>query len=1194
MIVIEPVGLPERSRYPGGYLLRPGLVPPSPELERQLPSLERKSSLWFFLLLGGAVAAIGSSGSKSPGLGEARRSSAHPKKQPGKRLYYMWLPPGKWFEEAVSIRKSKLAEYQRRVIATQRDRRPGRLFYIWSESAGRARYDLRIDPTERHKWQPNWEQRSPAAATSEGQLTLFGTGCRDKDGKFIPIPRCINRPSALLKAEDALEIFKTKKKAKGMKGFQPTMGQTYDVDIEQALVEIINVKPRTTYFLIPKSAKRTLITSVEPEKGTGYLTIDRKGIISSYDKQNKLRMQKTAAHLVKPEATERKLSEYWFYIPWGRQKATRVDETHLKADPAFYYGAEERKQGRLYKAEGYSEVDAKRQFMQQMQKARDYRKKWAGPNRYELPYYTWKKGLGYRIVRRAEHHPLPWDREKPGTVIPDMGGDVANCAIWLPDDRGGYKCGAYARVCEPPACADPPDPITKQIKVCTKTQKVYSGFYDKLITRCKQYKAACKGAACMPSPMPYPEEEARRIPSPEEVQSMAVWMAEQYNEETFEKEPLLAREILSRGGIRSYKKGMEKEEYKAIPLFLKNREGLPADEMASEMKFDTDRDLLEAIALEYPKKEKGAWKKLQRKTWQDFEDAAYEMISEGMEAGTWADLKQALSVGETREEWIARHEAPGSWRHMWKLPGKEPKQVDDEVAYRLHRDYSGEGAMYFLRATSANEARRIIESGKIAPLEWEPRKPRKGEPEQLKFLGQELFPELRRELVLEPPEDVATSDDPVIACMERQGWRMPRIEELKASISEKMTPDLFTGKIQKLTSAEKEYQRIVGECLEARSGTAGIFGSIGALSIQAQAIRASQRDTRAMSMYLADNGIKINADQTVTLYHGTSKKNAQAIRESGKIRATTGKNVMERIEDAAWVTPDKAFAKTWGSQIVTVKVPVKFLRHLPQNFREFYFVGGLKQDRLRPSEWIPERYPLENWVIKVARADYDAGLSVEPEQLKLLGRDLTDPPPAWLTRQPFTDEESQKYRDYVGNQNYSITGEFLRRKTDKEFEISQQMRSRNVAVRPRDVDLAMDEYQRLLHVLYKFSPRNPGRVDELRELVREAERDLDEKIAAIRKPKLQTGSAFEQTKERVWMLLFVRKEPLHIDNIAKTLSIEYHHARAALDALVKEGSVNPESAMRYSSDKAREPEQLKLLGYDRGLYTRSYLEALNV
>jgi len=222
-------------------------------------------------------------------------------------------------------------------------------------------------------------------------------------------------------------------------------------------------------------------------------------------------------------------------------------------------------------------------------------------------------------------------------------GKLINCAIWIPDDYGGWKCGMYARKCNVRSCADAPDPKVKQVKVCVKNQKVFSLFYDKQVTRCKKYKTACEGRACMDFIAPYPEEASEKVkPKPSEVRSMAQWMAEMYNEETFEREPILAREILSRGGIAPprWPSGLEPpefqaEEYTAIPLFLRNSEGLAMDEMAAEMGYDYFDDLMEQIHKAYPKKEKGAWRKLRRKTWDEFEDAAHGMIEDAIEDGEW-------------------------------------------------------------------------------------------------------------------------------------------------------------------------------------------------------------------------------------------------------------------------------------------------------------------------------------------------------------------------------------------------------------------------------------------------------------------------------------------------------------------------------------------------------------------------------
>jgi len=71
------------------------------------------------------------------------------------------------------------------------------------------------------------------------------------------------------------------------------------------------------------------------------------------------------------------------------------------------------------------------------------------------------------------------------------------------------------------------------------------------------------------------------------------------------------------------------------------------------------------------------------------------------------------------------------------------------------------------------------------------------------------------------PIDVATSDDPIVQCLERQGWKPKRILDLQASISEKMTPDLFTGKTTKLTGGEVQLQENIDDCLKKLSKSRG-------------------------------------------------------------------------------------------------------------------------------------------------------------------------------------------------------------------------------------------------------------------------------------------------------------------------------------------------------------------------------------
>lgn len=107
---------------------------------------------------------------------------------------------------------------------------------------------------------------------------------------------------------------------------------------------------------------------------------------------------------------------------------------------------------------------------------------------------------------------------------------------------------------------------------------------------------------------------------------------------------------------------------------------------------------------------------------------------------------------------------------------------------------------------------------------------------------QELFPGLKRELVMKL-EDPATSDDPVVACMERGGWKPARMVQLRESIAEKAVPDMFTGKTEKLDRSEKEYRTAIQKCLTASSGFAGAFGGLSTEQI-AQGVREAVKENK--------------------------------------------------------------------------------------------------------------------------------------------------------------------------------------------------------------------------------------------------------------------------------------------------------------------------------------------------------------
>jgi hypothetical protein len=128
-------------------------------------------------------------------------------------------------------------------------------------------------------------------------------------------------------------------------------------------------------------------------------------------------------------------------------------------------------------------------------------------------------------------------------------------------------------------------------------------------------------------------------------------------------------------------------------------------------------------------------------------------------------------------------------------------------------------------------------------------------------------------------------------------------------------------------------------------------------------------DDAIIAAYLRDKGIAVNDDNTVTLYHATPAK--EAIEAEGLVRATTGKNVGSQIEAAAWFTPFAEDLRRWNAHgsygVVEVRVPARYLRHLPQT-NEFYFEGGLAREA--DGLWRPLTPPRENWMTKIARRDF--------------------------------------------------------------------------------------------------------------------------------------------------------------------------------------------------------------------------------
>lgn len=247
------------------------------------------------------------------------------------------------------------------------------------------------------------------------------------------------------------------------------------------------------------------------------------------------------------------------------------------------------------------------------------------------------------IERKGQLYTWQKTRPEPSVQMRFFGGGrlsgrIMNCGIWVQNPlTGHWYCGKYAPACEAQKrcrTTSAPMPLqgisshlgaaARRLKLCAAWKQVPSRHYGKDVWRCSRYEAACTEGACLPEPMARPKEEPEEAePSEKMVRDVAQAMAQEYNVTQAEVGPALAREILSRGGIASYRGRYLKEEYKEIPLHLKNKRGLPLDEMAAEMGMD-EAELVAAIQKEYPK----GRKTVRRKAWRDFMDEAYRYLTQ--------------------------------------------------------------------------------------------------------------------------------------------------------------------------------------------------------------------------------------------------------------------------------------------------------------------------------------------------------------------------------------------------------------------------------------------------------------------------------------------------------------------------------------------------------------------------------------
>lgn len=239
--------------------------------------------------------------------------------------------------------------------------------------------------------------------------------------------------------------------------------------------------------------------------------------------------------------------------------------------------------------------------------------------------------------------------------------EIQHCYDWKPVmSKFGYpvwRCAAYGSSCKDGEAVES-GPSGGEIRACVEYKSVYSPRYGKQIKRCVRY-ARVRDDECVIDTFPaeksftkaskaYIEPKKRRsrvgagarVVSAYEknMERIAKGIARTNRQMEDAESKYLYHEIKSRGGIRPYHKGQLREEYSLIPLHLKNKKGLPLDEMADEMGID-ETELLRQIRDEYPRKKKP------KIDWKDYEEDAREITEEGMEPIMFPLLMQT-SPGE--------------------------------------------------------------------------------------------------------------------------------------------------------------------------------------------------------------------------------------------------------------------------------------------------------------------------------------------------------------------------------------------------------------------------------------------------------------------------------------------------------------------------------------------------------------------
>ena len=138
----------------------------------------------------------------------------------------------------------------------------------------------------------------------------------------------------------------------------------------------------------------------------------------------------------------------------------------------------------------------------------------------------------------------------------------------------------------------------------------------------------------------------------------------------------------------------------------------------------------------------------------------------------------------------------------------------------------------------------------------------------------------------------------------------------------------------------------------------------GSLSLVGQAIKYK----------LEQAGFKVNPDNTVTLYHMTPPENVNSIIANGfkGTYAPIGGGVGGAdVGERSFFSLDKNWVQKWdggGYQLMTIKVPVEYIRQGAGNKYEVYLEGTVKK---KGNKWIPDRQPTSTFYDRIAVKEYN-------------------------------------------------------------------------------------------------------------------------------------------------------------------------------------------------------------------------------